>query len=1026
MTVYVPLWCKSNYSFLEGASHPEELVETACRLGLPSMALTDRNGVYGVVRALEASRALSMPYLIGSEVTVGPESTLVLLARNREGYASLCSLVTEGHRGRPKGESLVTWPQIAGHGENLIALWRPEGPLAPRETEGAVLAEAFSGRAYAMVTRHRWTGDPLQERQTLDAARRFGLPPVAVTEVLYHDSARQELQDVLTCIRHRVRLSDAGTRLKPNAEHALKTPAEFSSLYADRPDWVSRTLEIAAECRFSLNEIQYRYPAEEGVPAGFDTVSWVRKLAWDGADRRYRGETPKEVSLQLEKELKVIEELGFSGYFLTMWEIVEYCKKNGILCQGRGSAANSALCFCLGITAIDPVKMELLFERFLSKERAEPPDIDLDIEHHRREEVIQHMYRRYGRHRAALVANVIRYRSRSALREVGKVLEISEVDLDRSAKLLSHHDQGLEGAVHDSGLDQSLPVNQKLVSLAAQIHGFPRHLSIHPGGFLLGSEALSRIVPVEDATMADRTVIQWDKTDVETMNLFKVDLLGLGALSHLDYAFRLLKTHYRRELSMADIPAEDRSVYDMISRGDTVGVFQIESRAQMSMLPRLKPANYYDLVIEISLVRPGPISGGMVHPYLRRRQGLEEITYPHKLLEPVLRKTLGIPLFQEQVMKLAIEAADYTPGEADQLRRDMAAWKSTGRIDAHHDALVKRMVAKGIDPEFAERVFSQIRGFGEYGFPESHAASFALIAYATAWFKCHYPDVFACALLNAWPMGFYAPATIVGDAKRHRVAVLPADLRFSDWDCTLEDRPGWPRCSVRLGLRYIKGLRKAEAESILALRRTSPGLSLADWKTRAGATAETWEKLAVCGALEGFGLHRRAALWDVLDPGTLDTLGYGGAKETEFDSPTTAETIQWDYTSMGLSTQAHLLERFRPLLHQARYKSAVEVNSLGQPQVVRYAGLVICRQRPGTAKGVLFLTLEDETGTVNAVVWQKTWERYRKVILTSQFLAMEGRLQQEDGVTHLITDRFWVPEGYLAPAEVPQMSHDFH
>ena len=1022
---YAALWCKSNYSFLHGASHPEELVETASQEGLGALALTDRNGVYGVVKAHDRTKTAPVPLILGAEVTVTSPSTLVLLAQNREGYARLCSLLTLGHVNQPKGQFQVTWPQVADHAEGVVALWRPEGPGQNLDVELSVLADAFRGRAYAMVSRHRWVNDALAERETLEWSRRYGLPPVAVTEVLYHRPERQELQDAMTCIRHGVRLADAGTRLKPNAEHALKASGEFAALYSDRPEWVTQTLDIADQCRFSLAEIEYRYP-EEGVPEGFNTAQWVRKLVGEGALWRYPTGVPKVVEKQLEKELALIETLRYSGYFLTMYEIVQYCTDHGILCQGRGSAANSVVCFCLGVTAIDPTKVDLLFERFLSLERAEPPDIDLDIEHNRREEVIQHMYARYGRHRAAMVANVVRYRGRSALREVGKVLGVSEVDLDRSSKLLSHHDEGLAGAVRDSGLDPGLATTRRLLRLAGELQGFPRHLSIHPGGFLLGSEALSRIVPVENATMADRTVIQWDKTDVETMNLFKVDLLGLGALTHLDYAFRLLKKHYGCELTMAQIPADDPETYDRICEADTVGVFQIESRAQMSMLPRLKPRKYYDLVIEVSLVRPGPITGGMVHPYLRRRQELEPVTYPHALLEPVLKKTLGIPLFQEQVMRLAVVAADYTPGEADQLRRDIAAWRSTGRLELHRDKLVERMVKKGIEREFAERVFEQIKGFGEYGFPESHAASFALIAYATAWMKCHYPGVFACALLNAWPMGFYAPATIIGDAKRHGVPILAADVRHSDWDCTLEERAGPSRFGLRIGLRYIKGLVKAEAQKILAVRDQRSSLSLSEWKNLSRATSKTWEQLAISGALEGFGLHRRNALWHVLDQGTLDPLALKTAARQDFTTPSAGENILWDYQTMDHSPRAHILDQFRPQLRQAQYAAAADVATMEAAHIARYAGIVICRQRPGTAKGVMFLTLEDETGIVNVVAWQKTWERFRKILLTSSFLGVEGPIQREEGVVHLIAERFWDPEGFLEPSEVPQLSHDFH
>jgi error-prone DNA polymerase len=1011
---YVPLWCKSNFSFLEGASHPDELVAAASSLGLGALGLTDRHGVYGVVRAHEAARQAGLPLVLGAQVTVDG-STLVLLAQNREGWARLCALVTLGHRGQPKGGFGLTARQVAERGADLVALWCPPGPLAGADD----LADAFGDRLYAVVPRHRWTDDPELERQSLALGRRHGVPLVAATEVLYHHPGRQELQDAVTCVRHGVRLADAGTRLKPNAGHGLLSVAEFHELYADHPDWVARTVEVAGRCRFSLPELEYRYPVE-GVPDGYTTEGWLKKATDDGAAQRYRGRVPPKVRAQLDKELALIADLQYSGYFLTMWEIVRFCRAQGILCQGRGSAANSAVCFCLGITAVDPVAMELLFERFLSKERAEPPDIDLDIEHHRREEVIQHMYKTYGRHRAAMVANVVRYRGRSALREMGKVLGVPEVDLDRGAKLIHHHEEGLEGSLRDSGFDPALASTQTLQRLATGLEGFPRHLSIHPGGFLLGSEALDRIVPVENATMADRTVVQWDKNDVEAMGLFKVDLLGLGALTHLDYALKLLKDHRGQDLSMADIPTEDPAVYAMLGRGDSVGVFQIESRAQMAMLPRLKPTTYYDLVIEISLVRPGPITGGMVHPYLRRRAGEEPISYPHPSLEPVLARTLGVPLFQEQVMKLAMVAADYTPGEADQLRRDMAAWKSTGRIEAHHERLVNRMVGKGIDREFAERVFAQIRGFGEYGFPESHAASFALIAYATAWFKCHHPDVFACALLNAWPMGFYAPATIVGDARRHHVPLLPVDLTVSDWDCTLED-VGHRFLAVRMGLRYVRGLAKADADRLLGVRNA--GGALAAWKARARVAPDTWEKLAVAGALAAFGYHRRDALWAVLDTTVAGPLEVPST-DTTFEAPTAAEALTWDYGSQGLSTQGHLLEKLRPQLRKAGYAAAVEVSSSAAVRPLVYAGLVICRQRPQNAGGVVFLTLEDETGMVNVVVWQKVWDQFRTVVLTAPFLAVSGKIQSEAGVVHLIADRFWVPDG-LSPGEAPA-SHDFY
>ncbi|MDZ4343904.1 MAG: error-prone DNA polymerase, partial [Candidatus Binatia bacterium] len=810
MSSYVPLWCKSNFSFLEGASHPDELVEESHRLGLSGLALTDRDGVYGIVRAHVKARAVGLKLIVGSQVSVADGSTIVLLAQDRGGYANLCRLLTTGRLRSEKGESAVNWEEVCRHASGMIALWGGEqnlrsdsmlhregekqsvmpakagiqgggamaqnldsrlrgndgkknrlrtemglvsGGAAPDEVAGE-LRDAFGDRLYGLLTRHRREEEVAQETRMRECARRYGFPLVAANEVLYHTPARRPLQDILTAIRHGVPVASCGRRLKPNAEHDLKTPYAFARLFADDPAAFERTLEIAERCSFSLDEIRYRYPSEN-LPDGTTSAAWLRRLTFIGARSRYGNEIPNNVVGQLDKELEVIEALDYPGYFLTMWEIVEFCRANGILCQGRGSAANSAVCYCLGVTAVDPVRMGLLFERFISKERAEPPDIDLDIEHDRREEVIQHVYEKYGRDHAAMVANIVRYRSRSALRDVGKALGLSETALDRAAKFLSSYETVQAEMLEQLGIDSSQGLHGHLLELTNEILDFPRHLSIHPGGFLLGHEPVHDLVPIENATMPERTVIQWDKEDIEELGLFKVDLLGLGGLTQLDLCFRLLREHRGVELSMATIPPEDDATFDMICRSDTVGVFQIESRAQMAMLPRLRPRNFYDLVIEISIVRPGPITGGMVHPYLRRRQGKEPVEYPHPSLQPVLEKTLGVPLFQEQVMRLAVVAADYTPGEADQLRRDMAAWHRTGRMERHRERLITRMQAKGIAPEFAERVFEQIRGFGEYGFPESHAASFALIAYATAWLKCHYPAEFACSLLNAQPMGFY-------------------------------------------------------------------------------------------------------------------------------------------------------------------------------------------------------------------------------------------------------------------------------
>ncbi|HET6451433.1 MAG TPA: error-prone DNA polymerase [Spirochaetia bacterium] len=1034
--MHAALWCKSNFSFLEGASHPEELVRAAAASGLYAVAVTDRNGVYGMVRAFEAARETGARLITGSQVSLEDGSSLILLAQDRAGYASLCGLLSRGHLRSPKGQCAVSWQEVAQAAGGLIALWPNDArPPSDSRTGLALIKEAFGDRLYAVVSRHRWTDDVRREKETRETAARLSLPLVAATEVLYHAAERRKLQDVLTCIRHRTTLAEARTRLRPNDQHALLCAGEMAALYRDCPALLAASVEIADRCAFSFQELLYRYP-EESVPPGFTTSTWLRHLTWEGARERYRDEIPDGARALVEKELALIDELGYGGYFLTMWELVRYCRQNGILCQGRGSAANSVVCYCLGVTSVDPVRMDLLFERFLSRERAEPPDIDLDIEHDRREEVIQHMYARYGRDRAAMVANVVRYRRRSAIRDVGKTFGIPEVALGQCARLLPHWDGELAGVFREAGVELPRNLQADLVELTEEILGFPRHLSIHPGGFLLGSEAVDTIVPIENATMEDRTVIQWDKTDIETMGLFKVDLLGLGALTHLDYAFRLLKSHYGTDVSLASIPPGDEGVFDMACRADTVGVFQIESRAQMAMLPRLRPRTYYDLVIEVSLVRPGPITGGMVHPYLRRRAGLEPVSYPHACLEPVLKKTLGIPLFQEQVMKLAVVAADYSPGEADQLRRDMAAWKQRGRIGQHHDRLVSRMVAKGIEPEFAERVFSQILGFGEYGFPESHAASFALIAYATAWVKHHHPAVFACALLNAWPFGFYSPATVIDDSKRHGVMFLPMDVMASNWECTLERTSGGADYAVRIGLRYLKGLGTGDWERIRAWREgvaaSGRRPTLADFTTGCRLPRDSRERLAEVGAFDAVGTERRPALWGVLEP--ADPGGEPGATPTNllisdpehtpaFRSLSPAEEITWDYDASDTSPRGHVMEQYRSWLDQQRLPDAAEVSRMEHGRKVSLVGCAICRQMPGTAAGVMFMTLEDETGFANLVVWEKVFKEYRSVILTSWLLGVTGRLQVADGVVHIIAETFWRPEFASTPDPSSGIAH---
>ena len=1105
--MFAALWCKSGYSFLEGASHPEELVEEAHRLGLRAIAIADRDGVYGMVRAHVKARELGIQLICGAQVTIaapgstltaspitvalhdhefqGQESgtrsrdrpgwgadtdhlepaipvngrrgrtkrskprqvatsvvepktsSLVLLAIDRAGWANLTRLLTIGRRRCDKGAAIVTWPEVCARAEGLIALWGGDDALLADEPELdprllSDLTTAFGDRLYAMLVRHRRASDVLREARLRERAKAWKLPLVASTEVLYHTRARRPLQDVLACIRHQVTLTTAGRKIHDNDEHDLRTPHAFGKLFHDEPAAVERSLEIAARCTFSLGELRYRYPSER-LPDGSTSADHLRALTYKGAAWRYsagnqNGVIPDDVRRQLDSELALIEELDYPGYFLTMYELVSYCGRKNILCQGRGSAANSAVCYCLGITAVDPVRMGLLFERFLSRERAEPPDIDLDIEHERREEVIQHVYDVYGRDHAAMVCNVVRYRPRSAVRDVGKALGIPETALDRAAKHLSMYGLVEEAALERAGLREHHASSFELLAkLANEILELPRHISIHPGGFLLGHEPVHDIVPIENASMPGRTVIQWDKNDLDDLGLFKVDLLALGALYQLHLAFDMLKQHRDVDLTMATIPAEDQATYDMICTADTVGTFQIESRAQMSMLPRLRPRTFYDLVVEVSLVRPGPISGGMVHPYLRRRRGLEQVVYPHPCLEPVLAKTLGVPLFQEQVMRLAVVAADYTPGEADQLRRDMAAWRRSGRIEKHRERLISRMEAKGIDRAFGERVFEQIRGFGEYGFPESHAASFALIAYATSWMRKHYLAEFTASLLNAQPMGFYSPATIVGDSQRHGLEVRPIDVTRSAWDCTLEPADDDFQFAVRMGLRWTRGLQLSDGQRITTARDTRPFNSVEDFVRRTGIGSRAHTQLAEAGAFGELVDERREALWQVR--GWVVRQGDEVALRSDADDVAFAglsklDEIFWDYSASDHSVRGHPLQPLRAELRARHWPDAQTISRGRDGARVEYVGVVICRQQPGTASGVVFMTLEDETGFVNLVVWPTVFAEYGHVIKTTSVIGVTGTLQVSEGIVHVIADSVWVPRLSRPVADVA--SRDFH
>lgn len=1005
MNAYVPLWVKSNFSFLEGASHPHELVEQAHQWGLPAIALTDRDGVYGIVQAHTKAQELGIKLLIGSELTLTEphSSSVVVLAQNRQGYSNLCQLLSKGHLQTHKGASLLNLDDLLPFAEHLLALCTDPHLLEPLQT-------AFADRLYALFVNHLNVQQVQHQQELKKTAHRLKIPLVGGNEVLYHTPARQPLQDVLTCIRHGVTLPTAGTLLRPNAEHYLKTAQNMRQLFMEEPELLQRTLEIAERCTFSLTELRYRYPGEK-LPQGLSETDWLSHLTYEGIRKRYPGDSPPQVVQQIKRELQLIQELDYGGYFLTMYEIVQFCRSQNIFCQGRGSAANSVVCFALGITAVDPIQLDLLFERFLSRERAEPPDIDLDIEHNRREEVIQWVYNRYGRRYAAMVANVIRYRTRSAIREVGKTLGLPLTALDRLSKLLGSRFSDLsDEALRYAGLDPLSPVHQHLLSLSAEIVDFPRHLSIHPGGFLLGHEPVDTLVPIEPGAMPGRTVIQWDKYAIEDLGLFKVDLLGLGALTQVHECFDLLRQFENKDFSLASVPHEDASTYRMISRGDTLGTFQIESRAQMSMLPRLRPKTFYDLVIEVAIVRPGPIQGDMVHPYLRRRDGLEKADYPHPQLKQVLEKTLGVPLFQEQVMKIAILVGGYTPGEADQLRRDMAAWKSSGRIERHHDKLIARMIQNNITPEFAERIFSQIRGFGEYGFPESHAASFALIAYITAYLRCHHPAAFTCSLLNAQPMGFYSPATIVEDAKRRGVQVAPIDANHSQWNCSLFRHDN--TLGVRMGYRYIKGFGQNEQQ--IFQQTSAPYKNLEDFVRRTQLSTSALLQLAEAGAFDCFKMSRRTALWDIQEilkrrGDSLVLPKYSGSIAQFRDVPL-EEQIFWDYRTSEHSTRGHPIAKLRPQLSEQNIPTAQQLNSLPDGTRTNYVGMTICRQHPATAAGVTFYTLEDETGFVNLVVWHQIFERYSVLARTALLMGVHGKIQSENGVVHFIADKLWDPQ----------------
>ena len=1007
-SMYAELHTLSNFSFQRGASHPQELVYRAAELGYEALAITDECTMAGVVRALEAAEDCGLKLIIGTEITLVCGLKLVLLAADHGGYSALCELITRGRRAASKGSYQLTRADLHSGLPGTLALWIPG--LQPDVEQLRWLHRIFLDRLRIGVTLllSGEDGSRLTQLQTL--GQQHDVPLVACGDVQMHRRGRRALHDVLTAVRAGRPVQECGYLLHGNGERHLRRPSRLARLYP--PQLLAESCRIARRCSFSLRELNYEYP-EELVPTGRSRSEHLRALTETGIRRRWPdGEEPR-VRQQIEHELALIAEMGYEAFFLTVHDIVEYARSQGILCQGRGSAANSAVCYCLGITEVDPARMNMLFERFISKERNEPPDIDVDFEHDRREEVLQYVYRKYGRQRAALAATVITYRSRSAVRDVGKALGLDLEQVDRLARALNHWDQPdvLRGRLVERGFDPDSPVMRKLLVLVRALLGFPRHLSQHVGGFVISQHPLHQLVPVENASMADRTIIQWDKDDLEALGLLKVDCLALGMLSVLRRGFQLIESYRGRRYTLATTPPEDPAVYQMVQRADTIGVFQIESRAQMSMLPRLRPACYYDLVIEVSIVRPGPIQGKMVHPYLRRRQGLEPVDYPSPALEAVFKRTLGVPIFQEQVMQLAIVAAGFTPGEADRLRRSMAAWKRHGGLDHFEQRIIEGMRERGYDEDFARQVFEQIKGFGSYGFPESHAASFALLVYVSAWMKCHEPAIFCCALLNSQPMGFYSPAQLVQDARDHGVEVRPPDVCHSAWDATLETSEvegDVPQPALRLGLRQIKGLREDVGRRIETERHRRPFADVADLVLRCELDRHQQARLADADALRTLAGHRHRARWSVAGVEQLPALLQGARiedPELALKPPGEAATVMADYASLGLTLNRHPLALLRDELTARHVKTHAAARALASGTRVRCAGLVTLRQRPGTASGVTFLTLEDETGMLNVIVWRDLADRQRRALLESALLAVDGVMECQQGVHHLVAER---------------------
>jgi error-prone DNA polymerase len=1012
---YVELHCHSNFSFLDGASHPEDLIKTAAKLSYPALALTDHNGLYGIVRLAQAAREYGVRPIFGAEVTLSNGHHLVLLIKNEAGYANLSRLLTIAQIENAKGEAKLNPETLAENSKGLIALSGcPQGEIPSLLLKNEIgdaryragqYREMFGKDNFYLELQHHHLPKHEQLCEKLAAlSRKLGIPIVATNNVHYSTPELRKLQDVLTCIRNHTTIDNANGWLYPNAERYLKSAEQMRGLFAAYPDAIANTLTVASRCDFVLGKLKTSLP-DFPVPAGETVESYLRHLTYEGARCRY-GELTEVVEQQLEHELRIINKLDLGGYFLIVWDLARFCKLNGILCQGRGSAANSAVCYCLEITAVDPIRLKLLFERFISEERQEPPDIDIDIAHNRREEVIQYVYAKYGRDHAGMVCEIISYRGRSAVRDVGKALGFSLADIDRLAKLLDHFSDKneIETQLEEAKLNVDHHRARLLAELVKEIRSFPRHLGIHVGGMIITKRPLSEIVPIENATMPDRSVIQWDKDDCGDVGMVKIDLLGLGMLSMIDIATRLVREHHGVTIDPAKLGYDDPKVYDLLCTADTVGIFQVESRAQMNTLPRHKPRVFYDLVIEVALIRPGPIQGDMVHPYLRRRNGEEEVTYPHPKLQPILQRTLGIPLFQEQGMQVAVATAGFTASEADELRRAMGHKRSRERMESLSLRLISGMVKNGIDREAAEKIFMQLAAFADFGFAESHAASFALLVYVSAFFKVYYPREFYCALLNAQPLGFYSPSTIVYEGRRRGVSFNPVDIARSRWDCAIEGD------GIRLGFRYIKSLGPTAKEKIENELAVGPFLSLSDFVRRTELNRDSLEQLALVNAFQSFGLSRRQALWQILALASRGEselpIANDHAGEDLLAPMNATEELVADFGGMELSTGPHPMSLARTSLAGRGVLSSNDIRRLHDKQRVTVAGIVIIRQRPMTAKGFLFLTLEDECGFFNIVVKPRYVTLCRKAVVYSNCLMVKGTLECEEGVINIMGEQF--------------------